>query len=100
MTVYWNLNLYNDRADKCMRFFEYHIFLESSFFVQQHCLSMIAVVPLKMHRRRKRAGGGGQPPLNNLRGGGGQHTLWPPNNPPTFSFNFYVKQEKITNVPS
>ena len=27
-------------------------------------------------------------------GGGGQHTLWPPNNPPTFSFDFYVKQEK------
>ena len=32
--------------------------------------------------------------------GGGQHTLWPPNNPPTFVFNFYVKQEKITNVLS
>ena len=38
-------------------------------------------------------GGGGQAP-NNFRGGGGQHTLWPPNNPPLFSFNFYVKQEK------
>ena len=41
--------------------------------------------------------GGGQAPSpipNNLRGG--QHTICapPPNNPPTFSFNFYVKQEK------
>ena len=44
------------------------------------------------------AGGAGPPPPNNLRGG--QHTLWPLNNPPTFSFNFYVKQEKITNVQS
>ena len=44
-------------------------------------------------------GGGGAGPPNNF-GGGGQHTLWPPNNPPAFSFNFYVKQEKITNVPS
>ena len=55
------------------------------------------------HRRRKRGGdrgggGGGAAPPNNLRGG--QHTLWPPDNPPTFSFKFYVKQEKITNVPS
>ena len=42
-------------------------------------------------------GGGGQAPPNNLSagGGGGQHTLFP-----TFSFNFYVKQEKITIVPS
>ena len=32
---------------------------------------------------------------------GGQHTLWPPShNPPIFSFNFYVKPEKITKVPS
>ena len=46
-------------------------------------------------------GGGGQPPPNNLRGGP-TYPLPPPplNNPPTFSFNFYVKQEKITNVPS
>ena len=44
--------------------------------------------------------GGGAAPPNNLRGGGGQHTLWPPNNPSIFSFNFYLKQEKITNVPS
>ena len=44
------------------------------------------------------ARGASPPPPNNLRGGG-QHTLWPPNNPPTFSFNFYVKQEKITKVP-
>ena len=45
------------------------------------------------HRRRK-TGGGGAWPSNYLRRGGGQHTLWPPNNPPTFSFKFYVKQEK------
>ena len=43
-------------------------------------------------------GGGGEGSPNNLRGG--QHTIWPPNNPSTFSFNFYLKQEKITNVPS
>ena len=36
-------------------------------------------------------GGGGPGPPNNL--GGGQHTLWPPNSPPAFSFNFCVKQE-------
>ena len=36
--------------------------------------------------------GASPPPPNNLRGG--QHTLWSPNNPPTFSFNSYVKQEK------
>ena len=47
-----------------------------------------------------RGGPGGARPSNNFGGGGGQHTLWPPNNPPAFSFNFYVKQEKITNVPS
>ena len=43
-------------------------------------------------------GGGARPPPNNF--GGDQHTLWPPNNPPAFSFNFYVKQKKITNVPN
>ena len=52
-----------------------------------------------MHRRSKR-GGGGAGPLNNLRGGGGNIPFGPLNNPPTFSFNFYVKQEKMTNVPS
>ena len=41
-----------------------------------------------------------RPPPNNLRGEGRQHTLWPPNSPSTFSFTFYVKQEKMTNVPS
>ena len=52
------------------------------------------------HRRRKRGGQGGGPgPPNNLKGGP-TYPLPPPNNPPTFSFNFYVKQEKITNVPS
>ena len=42
-------------------------------------------------------GGEGEAP-NNLRGS----PTYPlaPNNPPAFSFNFYVKQEKITNVPS
>ena len=44
-------------------------------------------------------GGGGLGRPNNLMGGG-QHTLWLRNNPSTFSFNFYVKEEKITNVPS
>ena len=38
-------------------------------------------------------GGGGKPP-NNLKGRGGNIRFGPPNNPPTFSFNFYVKQEK------
>ena len=39
---------------------------------------------------------GGPGPPNNLRGGGGNIPFGPPNNPPTFSFSFYVKQEKIT----
>ena len=43
-------------------------------------------------------GQGGRPPNNSS--GGPSYPLAPPNNPPTFSFNFYVKQEKITNVPS
>ena len=51
------------------------------------------------HRRRKRGGQGGPGPPNNLRGGA-NIPFGPPNNPPTFSFNFYVKQEKITNVPN
>ena len=47
-----------------------------------------------------RGGRGGRPP-NNLRGGAKIPSAPPPpNNPSTFSFNFYVKQEKITNVPS
>ena len=50
---------------------------------------------LMQHRRRKiGGGGGGAGPPNNLRGAG-QHILCPPpipNNPPTFSSNFYVKQ--------
>ena len=46
------------------------------------------------------AGGGQAPPPIILEGGGGNIPFGPPNNPPTFSFNFYVKQEKITNVPS
>ena len=45
------------------------------------------------------AGGGPGPPPNNLRGGA-NIPFGPPNNPPIFSFNFYVKQEKITNVPN
>ena len=46
-----------------------------------------------------RGGGGGQAPPIILEGGA-NIPFGPPNNPPTFSFNFYVKQEKITNVPS
>ena len=43
-----------------------------------------------------RGGGQGGPgPPNNLRGGA-NIPFGPPNNPPTFSFSFYVKQEKIT----
>ena len=53
-----------------------------------------------IHRRRKRWGGGGQggqaPPPNNLRRGG-NIPFGPSNNPPIFSFNFYVKQEKNHN---
>ena len=52
-------------------------------------------------------GGGGAggaaptPSPNNLRGGATYPSPPPPpNKPPTFSFNFYEKQEKITNVPS
>ena len=44
-------------------------------------------------------GGGGAGPPNSLKGGA-NIPFGPPNNPPTFSFNFYVKQEKITNIPS
>ena len=54
-----------------------------------------------IHRRRKEEGWGpgGPGPPNNLRGGG-NIPFGPPNYPPTFSFNFYVIQEKITNIPS
>ena len=54
-----------------------------------------------LHRRRKRGGargGGPGPPI--ILEGGANIPFGPPNNPPAFSFNFYVKQEKITNVPS
>ena len=61
---------------------------------------------ISLHRRRKKGGaeaggrgGGGQARPNNLRGGA-NIPFGPPNNPPTFSFNFYVKQEKITDVPN
>ena len=51
-----------------------------------------------IHRRTKRGGGqGGQAPPK-IREGGGNIPFGPPNNPPTFSFNFYVKQEKFTNI--
>ena len=47
-----------------------------------------------------RGGGpGGARPPNNF-GGGANIPFGPPNNSPTFFFNFYVKQEKNTNVPS
>ena len=52
-----------------------------------------------IHRRRKRGPGGPSPPQQFERGGD-NIPFGPPNNPPTFSFNFDVKQEKITNVPS
>ena len=52
-----------------------------------------------IHRRRK-GGGGGAGGQEFERGGGGNIPFGPPNNPPTFSFNFYVKQEKITSIPS
>ena len=54
------------------------------------------------HRRRKRRASPPPPPPNNVRGGWGNIPFGPPlpNNPPTFFFNFHVKQEKITNVPS
>ena len=48
------------------------------------------------HRRTKRGpgggGAGGRPPIN-LRGAA-NIPFGPPNNSPTFSFNFYLKQEK------
>ena len=59
----------------------------------------------------RRGRGGARPPII-WEGGNipfGPPIIWeggnipfapPPNNPPAFSFNFYVKQEKITNVPS
>ena len=59
----------------------------------------LALFVISLHRRRKRGGQGGPGPPNNLRGGA-NIPFGPPNNPPTFSFNFYVKQEKITNVSS
>ena len=57
-----------------------------------------------LHRRRKRGGGGAGgppgPPII-LEGGGANIPFGPPpNKPPAFSFNFYVKQEKFTNIPS
>ena len=47
-----------------------------------------------LHRRRKRGGRGGGGEAPPIIWEGAQHTLCRPNNPPTFSFNFYVKQEK------
>ena len=38
--------------------------------------------------------GGPAPPPQIIWEGGPTHPFGPPNNPPTFSFNFYVKQEK------
>ena len=53
-------------------------------------------VLFQIHRRRRKRGGGGRGgrPPNNLRGGPTYHLLPHPNNPPTYSVNFYVKQEK------
>ena len=41
-----------------------------------------------------RGGARGGPGLPNNFGGGAKIPFGPPNNPPAFSFNFYVKQEK------
>ena len=45
-----------------------------------------------------RGGGGPGPPI--IWEGGANIPFGPPNNPTAFSFNFYVKREKITDVPS
>ena len=45
-------------------------------------------------------GGGGGAIIWDGVGGGGKISFGPPNNPPTISFSFYVKQEKIAHVPS
>ena len=47
----------------------------------------------------KGRGGQGARSPNNLRGGPTYPLPPPPNNPSTFFYNFYVKQEKVTNVP-
>ena len=52
-----------------------------------------------LHRRRKRGGGGGGGQGGPNLGGGANIPFGPPNNPPAFSFNLYVKREKIRNVP-
>ena len=57
---------------------------------------VIAAEAILSHRRRKR-GGQAPPQPNNLRGEGNK-PFGPPNNPSTFSFNFYVKQEKIKGI--
>ena len=61
-------------------------------------LSWLCRVTIGVGRGGARGGGGPGPP-NNLRGGANipfAPPSPPPNNPPTFSFNFYLKQEKIT----
>ena len=75
-----------------------------------HVLRVLLLYQNKyIHRRKKRGagggGGGGRPPV--IWELGPTYPLPPrpppppsPNNPSTFSFNFYVKQETITNVPS
>ena len=62
--------------------------LNHSPFQNKQCLCNIGV-------GRGGEGGGGQGGK-----GGPTYPLAPPNNSSTFSFNFYVKQEKITKVPS
>ena len=54
-------------------------------------MQTIVSMTFSHHRRRKKRGK--PPPPNNLRGGANIPFAPPPNNPPTFSFNFYVKQE-------
>ena len=62
-------------------------------------LHMTSPIFLTIYRRRKRGGGGGRAgsPNDFVGGGGGgggegDIPIGPPNNPPTFSFNVYVKQ--------
>ena len=61
----------------------------------------LVILPFIEHQTENWPMGMGRTP-NNFRGGANipLPPPLPPNNPPTFSFNFYVKQENITNVPS
>ena len=81
--------------------------LTCGFKVISHTLNRRLLCNVKCPKKKNtnnnigvgRGGARGARPPNNLRGGA-NIPFGPPNNPPTFSFNFYVKQEKITNEPS